>query len=31
MLMSLKNDQQRCYGEDPVSPYKDYNSSKVVS
>jgi hypothetical protein len=31
MLMSLKNDQPRCYGEDRVSPYKDYNSSKVVS
>jgi hypothetical protein len=31
MLMSLKNDQPRCYSEDRVSPYKDYNSSKVIS
>jgi hypothetical protein len=25
MLMSLKNDQPRCYGKDHVSPHKDYN------
>jgi hypothetical protein len=31
MLMSLKNDQQRFYGEERVSPHKDYNSSWVVS
>jgi hypothetical protein len=27
MLMSLKSDQPHCYGEDRVSPHKDYNSS----
>jgi hypothetical protein len=26
-LMSLKNDQPRCYGEERASPQKDYNSS----
>jgi hypothetical protein len=27
MLMGLKNDQPRGYGEERVSPHKDYNSS----
>jgi hypothetical protein len=27
ILMSLKNDQPRCYSEDRVSPHQDYNSS----
>jgi hypothetical protein len=27
MLMSLKNDQQRLYGEKRISTNKDYNSS----
>jgi hypothetical protein len=27
MLMNLKNDQPHCYGEDHISPHKDYNSS----
>jgi hypothetical protein len=31
MLMSLKNDQPRCCGEDHISPHKDYNSSYVIS
>jgi hypothetical protein len=24
MVMSLKNDQPHCYGEDHVSPHKDW-------